>query len=237
MSKKAVFGVVKNEGRDIGEWLAYHFIIGFDSAIVFDNGSTDDTRDVVLKFTQKYDARLILWERTDPAYQKDAYLDGIRRFGEEFQWGLFIDSDEFLVDLDFGFLSKFDSSVSQVLLNWATFGSSGHRARPSGLIIENFLYRAPQVADINRHTKAFARMADVLDCSSPHFFHVSGKSVDIRENDVKWSDFPGAGVVDGLPLLEGPRVNHYWTKSATDWAKKNVRGYPDQPNIENSRRR
>ena len=91
MGKNAVFCIVKNEARDIGEWLAHHFAIGFDSVIVYDNGSSDNTRNVILRFTEKYDARLVLWTRTDRAYQRDAFLHAAHRFGHEFDWALCIE--------------------------------------------------------------------------------------------------------------------------------------------------
>jgi hypothetical protein len=37
--KSAVCLFVRDEERRIGEWLAYHFVIGFSTLIVYDNGS------------------------------------------------------------------------------------------------------------------------------------------------------------------------------------------------------
>ena len=140
-------------------------------------------------------------------------------------------SDEFLIGCPEGFLSAFDDTTDQILLNWVTFGSSGHRLPPSGLVIRNFLYRTAEINGINRHTKAFVRPDKILSCPNPHYFHVKGRSVDIDDVDIVWSSNPGPGVIAGPPKLDGPRIHHYWTKSAADWSKKNTRGYPGQPNF------
>ena len=232
VDKKAVCCIVKNEERDFAEWIAFHLQAGFDTIIVYDNMSDDRTRDIVLEFTEKFDVRLVKWKSSEQGRQFTAYSDAIARFGENFEWMLFIDSDEFLIEsVDFGkklsFLDNFDADVSQVLLNWVTFGSSGHKEFPDGLVIENFLYRAPAEEGINRHTKAFVRPGNVLLCDHPHQFPVTGRSVDVFGNDIVWSETEGAGIIAGVPDYSGPRIHHYWTRSEAHWLLKDARNRPD----------
>lgn len=212
----------------IAEWLAFHLMLGFDAAVIYDNQSSDNTRSAVSCFARRYDVRLRDWPRRDRLYQVAAYADALTRFSGEFEWGLFIDCDEFLIGFQDRFLDDFDPSVSQVLMNWATFGSSGHRTRPSGFVIQNYLHRVQDQHGINRHTKAFVRLDKVTGCGNPHHFGVRGRSVDIHGDDIVWTSDPGPGV-SARAALDGPRLHHYWTKSAAEWREKNARGYPDQP--------
>ncbi len=232
VDKKAVCCIVKNEERDFAEWIAFHLQAGFDTIIVYDNMSDDGTRDIVLEFTEKFDVRLVKWKQTAEGRQFTAYSHALAHFGGDFEWILFIDSDEFFIESPdsykkMSFLDNFDASVSQVLLNWVTFGSSGHKEFPDGLVIENFLYRAPEEKDINKHTKAFVRPGDVLLCNHPHQFSVTGRSVDVFGNDIIWSETHGPGVIAGVPDYSGPRIHHYWTRSEAHWLLKDARQRPD----------
>lgn len=53
--------VAKNEATYIAEWMAFHFLRGVDTIVVFDNDSTDGTTEIVQRFGQKYDVRMIPW--------------------------------------------------------------------------------------------------------------------------------------------------------------------------------
>ena len=232
MGKKAVCCIVKNEEHDFAEWIAFHLQAGFDTIIIYDNMSDDRTCDIILQFTEKFDIRYIRWKQTHPGRQFTAYSHALAHFGDNFEWILFIDSDEFFIDRNniqekLSFLDQFNANVNQILLNWVTFGSSGHKKFQDGLVIENFLYRAPPDAGINKHTKAFVRPGEVLSCNHPHFFTVKGRSVDIFGNDIIWSGTLGSGIIAGLPDYSGPRIHHYWTRSEAHWLLKDARGRPD----------
>ncbi|QSR89274.1 glycosyltransferase family 2 protein [Methylacidiphilum caldifontis] len=49
-SRKAFCLCVKNEERDIAEWVAYHLVFEFDAIFVYDNFSTDRTLEVLNLF-------------------------------------------------------------------------------------------------------------------------------------------------------------------------------------------
>jgi len=232
MGKKAVCCIVKNEERDFAEWIAFHLKAGFDTIIVYDNVSDDRTRDITLEFTEKFDVRLVKWKSLEQGRQFTAYSDAVARFGGDFEWMLFIDSDEFFIEkfssnANLTFLDRFDIDVSQILLNWVTFGSSGHKKFPDGLVITNFVYRVPDEGSVNKHTKAFVRPGDVLSCNHPHQFPVKGRSVDVLGNDIIWSETYGPGIIAGPPIFSGPRIHHYWTRSESHWLVKDARQRPD----------
>ena len=235
MARTAICLIAKDEQRDIAEWIAYHISCGFSSVIFYDNGSRDRTRDIALSFTEIFDLRLVLWNHNDLTYQKDAYLHACRRFQDDFDWIAFLDSDEFFFEMSptkLNFLNKVDNSISQILLNWAVFGMSGHRDFPDGLIIENFVNRTPPEFGPNRHTKALVRPKMVRGVSNPHCFIVEGRSVDTGGRDIEWSSTPGPGVISGDPVYSSARINHYFTRSYAHWRRKNARGYSDQPGFQ-----
>lgn len=233
MSTIAAVCVVKNEEDDLAEWLAFHFEIGIKKILIYDNVSTDKSREIAISFSEKYDVQLIKWDMTSSDYQRQAYMHAVTRIGSQADWIAFIDADEFIVSNapcdTLGFLDEFGMDVSQVCLNWATFGSSGHVERPEGLVIESFLKRASADSGINRHVKAIVRPTHVRGCLIPHAFDVTGRTIDALGTDIRWSEANGVGLIHGAPIYKIAWINHYWTKSKNQWLKKISRGYHDIP--------
>jgi hypothetical protein len=96
------------------------------------------------------------------------------------------------------------------------YGSSGFEEPPEGLIIENYLKRAPDDFRPNRHVKSIVRPAAVRDVLNPHYFRVDGPYVDAIGAPVAWSR---PGLTDEAPKFDTCRINHYFTRSRADWAK------------------
>jgi hypothetical protein len=150
--------------------------------------------------------------------------------GKHFQWVAFIDIDEFVHLLDYDsikvVLPRYQDA-SGIQLQWLTFASSGHIARPSGLIMENYDQRLSKHHVRCSWVKPLVRPADIIDVSEgPHVFRVRGSLLNPRGMPVP----PFAG----LPPCHDPIViNHYYTKSREDWETKRRRGavaFPENRN-------
>ena len=179
--KAAVCLIARDEERDIGEWLAFQFAVGFDAVIVYDNASTDRTPDIVRAFGRHFDVRLKNWPRTDPLTQHAAYNDCLSRFGSEFDWIAFLDADELLVPRQGGvqeLLEVQKSDATAVALNWRMFGSSGHQTRPPGLLMEAFTRRS-SVDDALGVTKCIVRTGRPTSTWSAHYFLITEVSAAI----------------------------------------------------------
>ncbi|GEL44548.1 hypothetical protein MEX01_51390 [Methylorubrum extorquens] len=228
-AKVAVCMCVKNEVFRISEWIAYHSLLGFEKIIVYDNMSTDGTREILERFSEALNVIVIDWDRSDRMYQMDAFKDAVVRFGVSFDWMGFIDSDEFIVLHEHDCISDFIEEynhASAVVLNWALFGSSGHLTRPSGLLIEEFKFRAKPEERRARHVKSFIKVSDFIDVGpNPHVFNVRGQTVNVLHNPPEWEEL---GITAGSAIYETCQINHYFLKSLEEWREKMTRGYPDQ---------
>lgn len=227
----AVCAIVRNEEYDIAEWITYQISIGFHSIVLFDNGSDDRTKHIIDIFSGKFEIFLVDWPYNERNYQINAYNFATEKFKDNFDWILFCDVDEFLVIKSpsvLDWLNEFRGNVAQVLVNWVAYGSSGHDLRPKNLVLDDFTLRAPDWEAGHRHTKALVRPKAVLSCGNPHWFSVTGRTVNTFGEDVVLLD-------DGLPETfqdsrrARARIHHYWTKSREQWIQKNARGYHDIP--------
>jgi glycosyltransferase involved in cell wall biosynthesis len=223
--KIAVVAVVLNEGPHIAEWIAYQSACGFDAVILFDNGSTDDTIGQARALGRKVDVRLHSWPAVDPDWQLRAYLNAARFYEGEFWWLAFLDTDEFLV-LDRGLnlheLLWQRSDCAAIAVPWAMFGSAGHRSRPAGLVIENYLYRSANDFPPNRHIKTIARPEHIVKFENSHMPTIAGPFVDFSGNNIA---FERSGVLESPSDYRIGKLHHYFTRSWDDWLVKVSRGY------------
>lgn len=219
---------VRNEECNILEWMAYHLAIGFDTLLIYDNLSTDDTANVVERAGNNADIRRKVWRETGQYAQILAYNNCLLTYGREFDWICFIDSDEFVVPEEHGDAKAMLETVGDcraVAMNMAFFGSSGHDEAPEGLIIENFTRRSPNAFDPNCLTKSFVRPGASL-CLTPHYFPGIGSYKQPDGSPVAWgARTPGRTRDDAT--FSVCRVNHYFTRSRAHWRAKIRRGYPD----------
>jgi glycosyltransferase involved in cell wall biosynthesis len=236
--KSAICLIVRNEARDIAEWIAFHALLGFDSQIIFDNGSDDGTARIIRAAAGLYDIRSHYWPNRSQESQISAYQAACEAYRLEFDWIAFIDSDEFLLPTEDirinDFLARYER-WSGIAVHWAVYGANGHEDFPPGLILEAFTRRADETFFAARHVKSIIRPGFANGCLNPHCFdlrgHIEGSYCDAEGRPMQWWLAPErGGILPGLSL-EPPnysiiRVNHYFTRSRAHWRAKLARGYP-----------
>jgi hypothetical protein len=220
----AICAIYRNEGPYLREWVEFHRLAGVDRFYLYDNRSTDDHAEVLRPYVEDGLVELTGW----PIYpaQMQAYQDCLLRQRRRARWMAFIDLDEFL-------FSPLERPLPEVLaeyerwpgvgVNWAVFGTSGHRTRPPGLVTESYTRRS-QEWGANRHIKSVVDPLEVRAFCMPHFFMLrSGPTVDERGRPITGPPFSHTDEVS----FERLRVNHYATKSEEEYRAKLARGPAD----------
>jgi glycosyltransferase involved in cell wall biosynthesis len=222
----AVCAIIRDEARDIAEWIAFQFAVGFDAVCIYDNGSVDGTADIVRAFAKHYDVRLRDWPTTAPDAQQEAYEDCLAATAGLFDWLAFIDADELIIPRqgDVRDLLERHSAAPAIMINWAIFGTSGHATRPPGLMAETFRYRATYDHPSCRIVKQIVRSSTVVGLVYKCIAEVRGDMIR-----------PSGVVVtrDNLRIPEHSvaQLNHYWTKSRAEWDARRQRGYRDPATV------
>jgi hypothetical protein len=206
----------RDEARYLAEWLEYHSAAGVDHFFLYNNFSADDYAQVLTPWIDAGVVTLIDWPRV-PA-SPSAEEDCIRRTIGRFKWVGFIDADEFVVIRDgrsIGeFLNGFPSEPG-VGLQWRMFGSSMHRSRPAGPVIESYQKRALAV---NIHIKTFLRPEHAAQCRNSHswFYHPMGTAVGEHGDRLY-------GSINLRCSADIAWINHYYFKSEEDYLEKAAR--------------
>lgn len=162
----AIAAIFKDECEYILEWLAYHrCVIGIRDFIIADNVSNDGTSQLLQALDHSGLIKREFFPRAaeNTGVQIPAYNYILEKYRSSYDYILFIDADEFLVNKTEESLEQFilrceaNRNFGAIALNWRIFGSSGNTFRQDGLVIERF-YRASEPGEpVNSHTKVLLR--------------------------------------------------------------------------------
>lgn len=134
----AIAAIFKDEAADLEEWLQFHSGVGVDHFILYDNGSSDNFREVLAPWLGAGRVTLVDWPR---GHQCAAYNHSIRGFRGRCRWIAFIDLDEFLFSPATRYLPtalQDYKSNAAIFVYWILFGSSGHETRPGSYVLDAF---------------------------------------------------------------------------------------------------
>ena len=218
--------IVKNEERYIPEWIEYHKTVGISRFFIYDNESTDRTREVLQQYIDE--GSVVYTWCPGLKMQLHAYADALDRFRFEVKYMGFIDTDEFILpvigsnvpDLVDKIFSE-QKEAGGITVNWRIFGSDGVIRDDGKPVIGSFLHRAKDSFWQHQHYKSICDPRKTLYPLSPHrFWYVDGKhSVNERGGQVDES-YDMSGVNRECRYLQ---INHYYVKSREYWEKVKLR--------------
>ena len=207
------------------EWLEFQRLMGVEQVYLYDNGSTDNSAEIVAPFVKERFVTLIPWATFDEEVspQRLAYAHALYNFGPDFRWMAFIDLDEFLFPVeapDLVSVLRCYEDCPSVCVPWFMFGFSAHDTPVPGLVIENYTQRAPFPPPA-RHAKllkwkSIANPAEVVAVNGAHLFDLAagftGGFDECKEKvTVDKSTRPPGNVL---------RVNHYYSRSREEFTAR-----------------
>ena len=222
----AIVSIAKNEGPYVKEWIEYHRLVGVSHFYFYDNESEDGTLEILKPYIE--DGTVTYTLIRGKARQLDAYNDAIKRFKDECRYMAFIDLDEFLkptvafkpiYEIVNEVLATYGKGASGMGVNWAIFGSSGHKQTPKGLTISNFIKRGNNRCSGNAHIKTICNPREISYYISSHYplYKLGAYSVNETGEERLYVWFSDKREYRNL------RINHYYTKSMEQFQKEKAR--------------
>jgi Glycosyltransferase family 92 len=216
----------RDDAPYLHEWIEFHRLVGAERFFLYDNGSTDRHREILEPYLRDGTVVIHDWpipvmgDTGRPSGLIRAFDDCISQHRGDARWIGFIDVDEFLFSPAGGTVADLLRGFEQapgVTVHRAEFGTSGHRTRPPGLVIENYLHRGRHLPDTRAYYKSIVDPSRVERCASVHhFFYRDGLAVDENGHPVSAGIRPEKTPVS----FERLRINHYRTKSEEELRRK-----------------
>ena len=216
----AVCAIAKNEGPYFQEWIEWHRKQGVEKFYIYDNESTDCTKEVLKPYIESGLVEYVYF----PGYrmQLAAYDDCLKNFRFDARWIAFIDLDEFIVPIKDdsipAFLKRFEDSPA-VEVNWLIYGSGGAKKKLPGTMMERFKCHSQPTHYLNRHVKSIVdtrRVFNMIGCHEAA--RVSGYATDSHGNPIK------KHFREREPQQDIIRINHYAVRSYEEFLEKQNRG-------------
>lgn len=216
----SVCAIAKNEGPYFKEWIEWHINHGVDKFYIYDNESTDNTKDILAPYIKSGIVDYKYW----PGYRKQlaAYDDCLEKNRFTSRWIAFIDLDEFIVPIKDAsipdFLIKLESFAA-VEINWLIYGSSGKKYKTLDNVMERFKFHSKPNHYLNRHVKSIVNPRRVFTMIGCHeAAKISGYIADSHNCPIK------KNFRNREPQQDVIRINHYAVKSYEEFIEKQARG-------------
>lgn len=216
----SVCAIAKDEGAYFAEWIEWHLSQGVDRFYIYDNGSTDNTRDVLQPYIDRGVVEYVYW----PGHRMQiaAYDDCIEKHRFSTRWLAFIDLDEFIVPLKDesvpAFLSRFEAFPA-VEVNWLIYGSGGAMKKEPGTMMQRFRHHSLPCHVLNRHVKSIVnprRVYNMIGCHEAA--RISGHAADSHGQEIR------RHFREREPQQDVIRINHYAVRSFEEFQEKQARG-------------
>lgn len=205
--------IAKSEDRYISEWINYHTSLGFDNIHIYKN-------DWDYNINKKHVIEIPISGRNKQVIAYNHYLNNSRS-----DWAAFIDIDEFIVIKSFNNIKSFIKSIgtghTSIVMNWMIFGDSKSDLDKYDYVIDRFNMRSKTP---NEHVKSIIKVGTGLFTSNPHC--TDGQWID-SNNKTGYGPFNKNGPTDQIC------VNHYFTKTRSEFIDKIKRGPGDMSNSRN----
>lgn len=216
----AVCAIAKNEGPYFREWIEWHLKQGVEKFYIYDNESTDCTKEVLAPYIKSGVVEYTYF----PGYRRQlaAYDNCLDKHRLAARWIAFIDLDEFIVPIQDKtipvFLSRFEEFPA-VEINWLIYGSGGAKTKSPGTMMERFKCHSRPNHRLNRHVKSIVdprRVFTMIGCHEAA--RISGYAADSHGNLIK------RHFREREPQQDVIRINHYAVRSYEEFLEKQARG-------------
>lgn len=209
--------VFQNEGEWLKEWIEYHKLVGVEHFYLYDNGSTDNFREVLHPYVASGEVDLFHYptvfdsQKEYNVLQSWLIMQAVNAAKGNSKWLAIIDLDEFIVPLKTNILPeslKEYEKYGGVYINWLPFGTSNIQKIPPGVLMIEALNHS--AAEASHFGKCIVRPERVHTCPNPHVMIYKKPYYHVTTNKKK---FDAYAKPDQVPIFtENLVIHHYYTR-------------------------
>jgi hypothetical protein len=227
----AVVGTMRDDGIYILDWIAHYQAMGFQHIFLYTNDNSDGSEEL-LRLLAGHGVITLIESETGGTVPPEGKAFGhalhLLHDLRDFEWALFVDSDEYLVLAD-----EYRNSIANVFAavdvrfpeqrpvaicyDWLWFVSGMAFQRTPGLLLERFQYARPHWL-----TKPLVQPKQVVSMRRQHFPEI-GPSAMVVDSALDPLDLSSIWQRQNAQY-RGGRINHYWPRSFQEFAVKKARG-------------
>lgn len=227
----------KNENKYIREYIEWYKNIGVSHIRLYDNNDMDGEHfeDIIGDYIQDGFVEIIDY-RGKKICQLEAYNNCYEECGENYDWLMFFDCDEFLELNEYKSINEYLSEdfikeYDMIHINWLTFGDNNklyyenipitQRFTTPIKIDTNIAYDFPE----NCHIKSIirGRLSNIRFTETPHTPYLCEMNCCNNAGEKVRAEFPFARLNYDKIFLR-----HYTTKTIDEYCNKLTRGFADQ---------
>lgn len=225
----AVCSIFKNEAPYLKEWIVFNHIVGVEHFYLYNNNSEDDYYSILKPYIASGLVTLIQWPKNQA--QMECYNDCIENYRSDTKWLGFIDIDEFIVPKKqndiYSILRTFEKKSGAVKIYWKMFGTSGMMDRNvDTLVTEKFVVSWSKYYSVGKCFYNTSFDFDFIDRRNRTLHHVLWTK--IKGISVPPVNLFGRYCMDGMDFVPDDdhpvQINHYFTKSFSEYAMKKSKG-------------
>lgn len=218
-SNKIMLFTNARDEKNINEWIAHHFLLGFDKIFIFDHLST------IPITVPRFNGKLTICRVNES--KNNIKLDFMVRalnvaLKNNVDWMIYLDADEYLCINNYDNVKSFLNNFKEadiIGINWLMFGSNNHINHPDGTIIDNF---TKSDVRLNRHVKSFVRPESVKRIVNPHYYIIDDISRSYNAFGFRMLNGPFNDVQ--IPFFKSPiYVAHYYVQSEEEYKHRKGR--------------
>lgn len=207
-TKIAICSAIKDEQRNIGEWIEHNLAIGICAIHLYEDEGSTSHEEIVGRYPNVYLHALKECPRTDYTNRDWKQVDMMRHFisSYSYDWVAFIDPDEY-IRLEEGWtlerVCREYRDCHAVYMQYRIIGASGHITRPSAGIQESY----------SNHDAEYAKQKSCFKS----LCNLRKNPVVQNCHKIKCGFFTnGSNAFHGISRAQ-IWLDHYYTKSWEDW--------------------
>jgi len=224
--------LVKNEAQSLLEWLVWHFLLGVEHVLVYDNDSNDNLKKSLEPFESAGLVHIV--KILGVGVQAESYSDAIiRARNANATWLAAIDVDEYIVPIldkcipNFLYRYQNDSHIAGIRLNWHFATSLGRLSRfENGIVDDSFVIDRTGFysGKSDPHVKTIVKVAYTSKFIDPHYAMHVNKTYSVSPDSRK----VGTYHFSSPPEVKTAVLLHVHVRTLEEWIMKRHRGFADR---------